>query len=105
MYTADKDLFLARDGQTVVDGDDERANTLLVRQGGTLPVAEARRYGLVQGTQEIALGPTAGEQEPGQDLPPAVVNEDAPPNDAAPTVGKAQRGSTNKAQPGPDNTK
>lgn len=46
MYTSDRRLYLAADGETVVEEGDPRAATLLVGEGGQLSVEDAARYGL-----------------------------------------------------------
>ena len=45
-YTADRRLSLDASGN-VVEADDPSRVTLLVAKGGTLPMEDARRYGLV----------------------------------------------------------
>jgi len=44
---SDKRLYLAADGETVVEDGDARANTLLVGAGSEIADDDARRYGLL----------------------------------------------------------
>jgi hypothetical protein len=46
MWTADRRLYLDQDGK-VVEADDPNRASLLVAQGGSIPLADAERYGLV----------------------------------------------------------
>lgn len=57
-YKATKRLYLSVDGTRAVEEGDPQANTLLVNEGGELPLADARRYGLVQ-EEEAAAEPQA----------------------------------------------
>lgn len=58
---SDKRLYLAADGETVVEDGDMRANTLLVGAGCEISDDEARRYGLM---------PKAAEpKQPARDVP------------------------------------
>lgn len=58
---SDKRLYLAADGETVVEDGDARANTLLVGAGGEIADDDARRYGLL---------PKADEpQQPAREVP------------------------------------
>jgi len=56
-YTADKRLFLARDGTTVVEDGDERAAVLIATPGSELSDEDARRYGLVKDEPESKARP------------------------------------------------
>lgn len=46
LWTADRRLYLDKDGK-VVEADDPTRQSLLVAVGGTIPLADAERYGLV----------------------------------------------------------
>jgi hypothetical protein len=61
LWTADRRLYLNKDGQ-VVEADDPTRQTLLVAQGGTIPLADAERYGLVTVTpaQVTTVAPASG---------------------------------------------
>jgi hypothetical protein len=69
-YKATKRLYLSVDGTRAVEEGDPQANTLLVNEGGELPLADARRYGLVQ------------EEEEADDEPQAKALDAAPANKA-----------------------
>lgn len=47
VWTADRRLYLAADGVTVVEEGDSRRASLLVPVGGTLPMERARELGLI----------------------------------------------------------
>ena len=47
VWIANRRLFLAADGVTVVEASDPRKATLLVPEGGTLPMERAKALGLV----------------------------------------------------------
>jgi hypothetical protein len=64
-YIATRRLYLAADGQTVVEEGDPRAATLLVGVGGQLSDADAARYGLL----------TSPDPEPGEKARPAPANK------------------------------
>lgn len=65
MYTSDKRLCLDASGEKVVDCDSAEAAELLVGEGGQLPMAKARKYGLVQDEADVKADVKA------QDAPPA----------------------------------
>lgn len=46
LYTADRRLYLDKDGK-VVEADDPTRTRLLVAAGGTMPLEDAERYGLI----------------------------------------------------------
>lgn len=46
MFKADRRIYLDAQGKVVEEGDPARA-TLLIAAGQTMPIADARRYGLV----------------------------------------------------------
>lgn len=46
-WTADRRLYLDKDGK-VVEADDPNRASLLVAEGGQLPLADAKRLGLVE---------------------------------------------------------
>jgi len=46
LWTADRRLYLNADGKAV-EADDPTRQSLLVAQGGTIPLADAEKYGLV----------------------------------------------------------
>lgn len=46
MWTADRRLYLDKDGKAV-EADDPARVSLLVAAGGTIPLSDAERYGLV----------------------------------------------------------
>lgn len=56
-WTADRRLYLDKDGR-VVEANDPTRRTLLVPQGGSLPIAQARALGLV--TEEVSPAHDAG---------------------------------------------
>ena len=51
-YTASKTLFQTEDRKEIVGEDDERAAFLVIREGGSLPEAEARRLGVLGQLEE-----------------------------------------------------
>ena len=52
-WTADRRLYLSQDGQ-VVEASDPRRHALLVGQGGSIPLEQARALGLVAEAGEAA---------------------------------------------------
>lgn len=59
LWTSDRRLYLDKDGK-VVEADDPTRQSLLVAQGGTIPLADAQRYGL---TTPIAPAAPGDEQK------------------------------------------
>jgi hypothetical protein len=55
-YKADQRYYLNSKGQAVPEGDPD-AQSLLVAAGNEIPLADARRYGLVQEEEEAAAEP------------------------------------------------
>lgn len=47
-YHGDKRLFVTADRERVVDEGDPEAAFLLVAPGGSLPIEDAKRYGLIK---------------------------------------------------------
>lgn len=66
MFKADRRIYLDKDGKAV-EADDPARATLLIAEGQSMPIADARRYGLVA---EEASTPAPDQGEPG-DAPPA----------------------------------
>lgn len=62
VWTADRRLYLAADGVTVVEEGDPRKASLLVPVGGTLPMERARALGLI-------VEPAAAEEPQGKPAP------------------------------------
>jgi hypothetical protein len=89
MYIADKRYFLTADNR-VVEESDPAALRLLVGVGGSLPIAEARKYGLVADEQE-----QPAEAEAPADKAVA----------AAPETKAVQQAPANKAVKGPEANK
>jgi len=58
-WTADKRYYLSADGR-VVEEDDPEAHTLLVGEGGAMPLADAERYGLVKPEPDATSKQVAG---------------------------------------------
>lgn len=57
-YKAEKRLYLNSDNQIVEEGDPSAAR-LLVAEGDTIPLTEARKYGLVDEDEDDAPNPVA----------------------------------------------
>lgn len=53
-YTADRKLWLTVDREHVVEDGDPRAAFLLASKGKTMPLAEAKRFGLVGEPKQAA---------------------------------------------------
>jgi enoyl-CoA hydratase/carnithine racemase len=87
VWTADRRLYLDKDGKVVEASDPDRAS-LLVNTGGTLPLEQAQALGLVQ--------PAAAPQEAAQKLagPPAANKAQGAPgeNKAADDLGTRREG-------------
>lgn len=62
MYASDIRLYISRDDRLCGEGDPEAA-FLLVAAGSTLSAAEARRYGLILGSESTEV-PQVEEKEP-----------------------------------------
>lgn len=64
LWTADRRLYLDQSGK-VVEADDPTRVTLLVAEGGTIPLADAERYGLVavEPQQVKAIKPEANKSK------------------------------------------
>ena len=62
MHKSDRRLYLDAEGK-VVEADDPNRATLLVSEGGTLPMEDARRYGLLNEAAEKAAPEAARGQE------------------------------------------
>jgi hypothetical protein len=63
MYTADRRLYLNAEGK-VVEADDPTRASLLVGQGGTLPLDQAQRLGLVDAEEKAAKAPANKAKAP-----------------------------------------
>ena len=61
-YTADRRLYLASDGTTVVEDGDERAAVLIAVAGTELSDEEAQRYGLSRSSPKARSAPPATKQ-------------------------------------------
>lgn len=63
LWTADRRLYLNAEGK-VVEADDPTRQSLLVAQGGTIPLADAERLGIVTVTpaQITTVAPAGGEK-------------------------------------------
>ena len=100
MWTSEEALFLNAAGE-VVGAKDPSKLTLLVRAGGSIPVEEAKRYGLIQ-PRELAEGEML-EEAP---LPAGVTvepegekaEESAADKAEQPTTDKAEKPARNKAK-------
>lgn len=79
MWTSNRRLYLDKDGKVVEAGDPTK-QSLLVAAGGTIPLADAERYGLITVTPAV-VAPVA----------PA-----APEKAAAPKANKAKAPGENK---------
>lgn len=64
LWTSDRRLYLDKDGK-VVEADNPTRLSLLVAAGGTIPLADAERYGLVTVTPAVieSVKPEAPEDE------------------------------------------
>ena len=67
MWTSDRRLYLDKDGN-VVEADDPSRVSLLVAKGGTVPLIDAERYGLVEVTHEVKAksAPANKARKPGE---------------------------------------
>lgn len=76
MWTADRRLYLDKDGK-VVEADDPSRASLLVAQGGTIPLADAERYGLIKVTPAVIenVQPQAPEGGDAQKMKAAPANK------------------------------
>jgi hypothetical protein len=78
-WKADRRLYLSEDGRVVEEGD-EAARTLLIGEGSEMPLADARKYGLVDDAP--------AEEAPAEKATPAApankMVSKAPANKAAP---------------------
>lgn len=72
MWISPRRLYLDADG-SVVGHDNPAKLSLLVREGGELPMADAVRYGLVGMTAEAATEPVVVTEEPAPEAAPEVV--------------------------------
>lgn len=69
-WTADRRLYLDKDG-TVVEADNPARVRLLIAEGGTLPIEQARALGLIPVEaappveQKLAAGPAANKAQKG----------------------------------------
>lgn len=82
LWTSDRRLYLDKDGK-VVEADDPTRQSLLVAQGGTIPLADAEKYGLVTVTPAVieTVTPEAPEAEgKGKAAPENKVKAKAPEN-------------------------
>lgn len=59
LFTSPKRYYLTRDGKAVGEDSPDR-HTLLVAEGGTIPLAHARELGLVEGDQTEAEAGVSG---------------------------------------------
>lgn len=63
-FISDRKLWRTRDGEIVEDSDPRKSGaSLFITKGGTLPIAEARRLGLVDEPKAEQQEPEAAEQE------------------------------------------
>lgn len=68
LWTSDRRLYLDKDGKAV-EADDPTRQSLLVAAGGTIPLADAERYGLVEVTPaqvKAKAAPTNKAKRPGE---------------------------------------
>lgn len=82
LWTADRRLYLDKD-RKVVEADDPTRQSLLVAQGGTIPLADAERYGLITVTPAVItpVAPAGDEKasDDTQKMKPAPANKAAAP--------------------------
>lgn len=67
LWTADRRIYLDKDGKAV-EADDPTRASLLVAQGGTLPLEEAERLGLLAAPAPVVPVPA---EEKAKSEPPA----------------------------------
>jgi hypothetical protein len=92
-YTADRRLYLDRDGN-VVEADSPDRATLLVAEGGTLSTEDAARYGLNQGAKRVG--------QPGPEDPEVAADmEDGSADQTVDSGAKSRRAPANKAARAP----
>jgi hypothetical protein len=101
-WKADRRLYLDENGKVVEEGD-EAARTLLIGEGGEMPLADARTYGLVdEGAAEEAPAEKATPAAPAnkavskapanKSMAPVEPVAEAPPAEAeAPPVDEAAK--------------
>lgn len=58
LWTSDRRIYLDADGKAV-EADDPTRQRLLVAQGGTIPLADAERLGLVEVTPAVVKAKAA----------------------------------------------
>ena len=63
LWTSDRRIYLNAEGKAV-EADDPTKQSLLVAQGGTIPLADAEKYGLVTVTpaQVTTVAPASSEK-------------------------------------------
>lgn len=83
MYKADRRLYLNAEGKVVEDSDPAKL-TLLVHEGGTLPLARARELGL---TEEQEEAPKSAREQRAAELEreKSPASDDPSPGTPAPT--------------------
>lgn len=85
---ADRNLYLAEDGETVVEMDDERQRTLLVHEGCYISDEDAKKYGITAFKVKKSKGDAGA------------TSADAPPADAANPANPAKPGDPDGPVPG-----
>jgi hypothetical protein len=60
LYTSDRRLYLNADSK-VVEADDPSRVSLLVPEGGTIPMADAEKYGLTTPVAPVKAAPPANK--------------------------------------------
>lgn len=63
LWTSDRRLYLDKDGK-VVEANDPTKQRLLVAQGGTIPLEDAERYGLITVTPAIVAPVEKAKEAP-----------------------------------------
>lgn len=82
IWTSDRRLYLDKDGK-VVEADDTTKQSLLVAAGGTIPLADAQRYGLITVTPAIItpVAPSQPETDDTQKMKAAPANKAKAPGE------------------------
>lgn len=78
MWTSNRRLYLDKDGK-VVEADDPTRQSLLVAAGGSIPLADAERYGLVTVTPAV-IATVMPEAEKAKAAPDNKAKAKAPEN-------------------------
>jgi hypothetical protein len=78
-WKSDRRLYLAEDGQTVVEEGDPRAATLLVGEGGELSAEDAKRYGVtLKAVKDATAEPVATDEDEAKAAEPVANKARAP---------------------------